>query len=107
MNKQGWITLTVVGIIFLLTVALSLITFIFFPAYRSFSLCPLFFFSGGVQWYTAIKQRQAAKRNGTPLAPWWKHSGVVQAVAWGCFGGLCCKNEEEKKLSVSSRLNRS
>lgn len=45
---------------------------------------------GGVQWYVGIKQRQAAKRSGASLSPWWKHYGVVLAVMWGCFGVLEC-----------------
>lgn len=90
MNKRAWITLAVFGMVFLLTLVFSLITFIFFPAYRGFSLCPFFLFSAGMQWYFAIKQRQAAKRSGASLSPWWKHSGVVQAIMWGCFAVLEC-----------------
>jgi hypothetical protein len=90
MNKRVWITLAVWGMVFLLTVVFSLIIDIFFPAYRGCSLCSLFLFFGGRQWYFAIKQRQAATRSGASLSPWWKHSGVVQAIMWGCFAVLEC-----------------
>ncbi len=90
MNKRSWVLISGVALSVLVIFVPALVTLFFFQAYRNVGLGLSLLLLGGMQWYAGTKLRQAAKRRGEPLPPWWNHYLLVLALTWGCFGMLEC-----------------
>ena len=90
MNKRSRIFRLSLALLGLVVVFLPfLLTLFFFPADRSIGLGLTLVLIAGMQFYTGIKQLQAAQGRGEAIS-WWKNYFIILALTFVCFGALEC-----------------